>query len=108
MDWSEAVCAKEDPNLFFPEGNRQTVVTMTEQAKRLCASCPIAAQCLEVALRDNAWGIWGGTTMKERKSMLTKMRRGVDARRVKNLHIAELYRGRFNVPDEDENTIIMD
>lgn len=107
QDWSEAVCATENPDTFFPEGNRTTVALLTERAKMLCSACPIASECLDVALKSDTWGIWGGTTQKERKSMLLKMRRSGDARRVKSLHIAELYRGKFRIPDEDENTIVL-
>lgn len=49
-------CHREDPELFFAESP-----TDVEAAKKLCASCPIAAECLAGALeRREPWGVWGG------------------------------------------------
>jgi WhiB family redox-sensing transcriptional regulator len=39
-----------------------------EAAKRICASCPVRANCLVSALRTGeSAGIWGGTTPEERR-----------------------------------------
>lgn len=56
-----------DLNLFFPEdGHRQQAA----RARRVCAACPVAEDCLAYALdhfiRD---GIWGGTTLRQREPM---------------------------------------
>lgn len=65
--WLGAVCAETDPELFFPEKLSNTI--QIRQAKRLCATCPVAIQCLEVALKKPYEGIWGGTMPHERASM---------------------------------------
>ena len=67
FDTSDALCFGEDPEIFMPEGPDH--VKITRQAKAVCASCPIAKTCLEYAIRNNEWGIWGGTTMKERMQL---------------------------------------
>ena len=59
----EALCAQVDPALWFPEkgGSNKT-------ARAICQQCPVRAECLEysLSLEDNPWGIWGGTSMRDR------------------------------------------
>ncbi len=66
--WEELAQCRgvEDQELFFPEhANRSPA-----QAKRICNRCPVRRQCLEVALRnDEAFGIWGGLTERERRDL---------------------------------------
>lgn len=60
-----AACAGQDPELFFPGqgGDART-------AKAICARCPVADICLDVALRNNEHhGIWGGRSERERRAM---------------------------------------
>lgn len=63
-DWVElAVCAQTDPELFFPEKGGSP-----RDAQRVCASCPVAAECLLEALAHvDTSGVWGGTTRKVRR-----------------------------------------
>jgi hypothetical protein len=35
-------------------------------AKRVCDGCEVRQQCLEYAVENNEWGIWGGTLRDER------------------------------------------
>ena len=45
-----------DADLWFAETPADL-----EQAKALCAGCPVRARCLAVALeREEPWGVWGG------------------------------------------------
>lgn len=34
--------------------------------RKLCTRCPIAATCLDLAMRHPEWGIWGATGPKKR------------------------------------------
>ena len=65
--WFAALCAQTDPELFFPEtGN------LPRDAKRVCARCPVCAECLDYALaQDRLYGVWGGTTERERRKLTT-------------------------------------
>lgn len=65
-DWQErALCAQTDPEAFFPEKGGST-----RDAKRICASCEVQAQCLEYALaNDERFGIWGGLSERERRRL---------------------------------------
>lgn len=53
--------------LFFPgRGDLET----TKRAKAVCATCPVAAECLDYALATNQrHGIWGGLSDKERSAV---------------------------------------
>ncbi len=68
-------CASADPELFFPqeiEVSPNKIVSKyvnLSKAKEVCASCPLALQCLEFALRNAEIGIWGGTTESQRESL---------------------------------------
>lgn len=64
------LCAQADPEEFFPEKGAST-----SQAKRVCASCPVRAECLEYALdRGERYGIWGGTSERQRRALLAERR----------------------------------
>lgn len=62
--WQErALCAQTDPEAFFPEKGGST-----REAKRVCLSCDVRAECLEYALEnDERFGIWGGLSERERR-----------------------------------------
>lgn len=66
LGWqSEALCAQTDPEAFFPEKGGST-----RDAKRICESCDVRAQCLEYALaNDERFGIWGGLSERERRRL---------------------------------------
>lgn len=67
-----AACVDEDPELFFPVSEVGRGARQVNQAKAVCARCPVRERCLNAAL-DAGWtGVWGGTTETER----TKLRRG--------------------------------
>ena len=59
---ADALCAQTDPEAFFPDKGGST-----REAKAVCRSCPVVAECLEWALaHEERYGIWGGTSAKER------------------------------------------
>ncbi|MDR2703709.1 MAG: WhiB family transcriptional regulator [Cellulomonadaceae bacterium] len=80
MDWRhEAACLDSDPELFFPIGNTGPALLQIEEAKTVCARCPVTAECLQWALdtgQDS--GVWGGLSENERKTL---KRRAARARR---------------------------
>lgn len=46
-------------------------------AKRICAECPVMAECLEGALeRHEPFGVWGGQLFANGKVLTIKRRRG--------------------------------
>ena len=45
-------------------------VMTTREAKRVCMSCEVRAECLEYALEhDERFGIWGGLSERERRRL---------------------------------------
>ncbi len=66
LSWQErALCAQTDPEAFFPEKGGST-----REAKKICLSCEVRAECLEYALaHDERFGIWGGLSERERRRL---------------------------------------
>jgi WhiB family redox-sensing transcriptional regulator len=59
----DALCAQTDPEAFFPEKGGST-----REAKAICRSCAVQAECLDWALdHDERFGIWGGLSERERR-----------------------------------------
>jgi WhiB family redox-sensing transcriptional regulator len=76
LGWQDrALCAQTDPEAFFPEKGGST-----REAKRVCRSCEVRAECLEYALEhDERFGIWGGMSERERRRL--KRQAGLARRR---------------------------
>jgi WhiB family redox-sensing transcriptional regulator len=61
-----ASCAQIGGDFRFPEGKG----TQNNEAKTICRACPVAAFCLEFAMRTNQTeGIWAATTPFQRANM---------------------------------------
>lgn len=67
-DWrDQALCFGLDPDLFFPIGTSGPAVQQIAEAKKVCAQCPVRAECLEYAIEHKQiHGIWGGLDEEER------------------------------------------
>lgn len=71
-----------DPELFFPVGHTGPALVQVEQARAVCAGCPVRAECLAAAFELQALdarrrvvvGVWGGTTEDERADMVRAVR----------------------------------
>ena len=67
-------CADEtvDPAVFFPEGAEQLAT-----AQAVCATCPLAEQCLADALAlGTSDGVWGGVLLERGAVVAAKRRPG--------------------------------
>lgn len=71
-DWMDEGACKGRTDLFFQgEGANDKLA----QAKRICASCPVSAECLAYALQHNERdGVWGGTSVEERERIRRQRR----------------------------------
>jgi WhiB family redox-sensing transcriptional regulator len=65
-------CHGGNPDLWFAESPVEL-----EQAKALCADCPIRSLCLSEALaRQEPWGVWGGEIIERGAIVARKRPRG--------------------------------
>lgn len=65
----DGMCAQVDPELFFPDKSG------AREAKLICRGCPVQELCLQYALDNKEhWGIWGGTSERERQKIRRDMR----------------------------------
>lgn len=67
-DWAtRAQCSGKDPDALFVRGKAQ------HEAKTVCKTCPVLAQCLAEALDNRTeFGVWGGMTERERRALLRR------------------------------------
>lgn len=66
----DALCAQTDPEAFFPDKGGST-----REAKAVCATCTVAAECLDYALANGErFGIWGGLSERERRKLIKAMK----------------------------------
>lgn len=65
-------CRSNPADLWFAESPADV-----EDAKRLCASCPLVQACLAGALeRREPWGVWGGELFVQGQIVARKRPRG--------------------------------
>ena len=65
----EALCIQTDPEAFFPDKGGST-----RAAKKVCANCPVTAECLEYGLTER-FGIYGGLSERERRVVIAQQKR---------------------------------
>lgn len=67
---TRGTCRNEPPDRFFPSDG-----VGVDIARRLCATCPVQAPCLEYALVQRIdHGVWGGASERERRRILKRRR----------------------------------
>ena len=71
-DWmTDGKCRDMPPSVFFPSDGLGV-----QEAQKICATCPVAEECLEYALVNRIdHGVWGGCSERERRR-LQRRRRG--------------------------------
>jgi WhiB family redox-sensing transcriptional regulator len=63
-------CRHHPPTTFFPSDG-----VGVDRARKICATCPVKAQCLDYALENRIdHGVWGGTSERERRRILKRRR----------------------------------
>lgn len=64
--WAAGASCREvkDPLIFFSDHPNDI-----KNAKSVCGGCPVQVECLEHALKNHEYGIWGGTTERERQKI---------------------------------------
>lgn len=68
-------CKDMPTEIFFPveeEGDYEEYREKIHFAKITCGECPVKPECQAHGLDNEEFGIWGGLTEKERRSVLRK------------------------------------
>ena len=70
-EWmAQGNCADKPPTLFFPSDG-----VGVDVARKICATCPVQAPCLEYALAERIdHGVWGGCSERERRRIAKRRR----------------------------------
>lgn len=68
-DWQrDAACRDLDTDVFFPTSDADA-----EAARAICATCPVATECLEWAIETRQPdGVFGGLTALERHRLVRR------------------------------------
>lgn len=70
VNWLDANCRGLDTELFYtPMADLLEMGMSYRTLRRICFSCPIWEQCLQVAVQDEAYGFWGGLSEEERRHL---------------------------------------
>jgi len=79
LAWQESgACATTGPAdmVWYPGRGKSA-----RYARQICLTCEVRTVCLEYALANNdAFGVWGGTTEKERRRILRDRETTTEAR----------------------------
>lgn len=66
-----SACKGLDPIIFYPATDEEA-----DEAKDVCARCPVLDDCLEHAISNREHnGVWGGATERERQRIIRRRRR---------------------------------
>ena len=77
--FADAACHGAHTTLFFPVSD-----TYADAARAICATCPVAEQCLEYAIETHQPdGVWGGMTGIERHRLVRRRQRVAREERAK-------------------------
>jgi WhiB family redox-sensing transcriptional regulator len=71
-EWmADGKCRQYPPETFFPRDGTGVII-----AQKICATCPVVAECLVYALDNHIdHGVWGGKSERERRRLLRERRR---------------------------------
>lgn len=77
---TNGACVGHDVSMWFPYFEKEEATGETykksqqnsAKAKKICSSCEKRIPCLAYGLQNELWGIWGGYTERERKSLRRK------------------------------------
>lgn len=63
-------CAGVGHEIFFPENEKNVIAV--GKALAFCSGCPVLDECYEYAMDNEEFGVWGGTTARQRRSIKRK------------------------------------
>ena len=71
VNWELAECRESYTDLFYSveEERNANAYWNINAVRTICARCPIWSECLTYAFSNEDYGVWGGMTSLERKSI---------------------------------------
>jgi len=69
----EPPCVHYPPDMFFADLDDEYPVNatyITNEAKKVCYTCPYQLKCLTYAIEENLVGVWGGTSQRQRRDII--------------------------------------
>ncbi|MEU0017997.1 WhiB family transcriptional regulator [Streptomyces rochei] len=74
LDWQDrAACVGLDSRVFYANGKHAR--EQVNAARKVCAACPVAAQCADFAIQTGEkWGVWGGMSQKQLRQRRRRLR----------------------------------
>lgn len=60
-----AACRGLPPKLFYPARG----ATIGRDAQKICHGCPVREECLDYALQNREFGVWGGLSERRRRAI---------------------------------------
>lgn len=70
--FAQAACRGIRTDVFYPEQGGDS-----SSPKSVCEGCPVREECLDYAMATgDRFGVWGGTSGKERSAMRRRQRKG--------------------------------
>lgn len=75
-EWQlHAACGTTSLDIFYSSEHEDT-----REAVAMCRRCPVRRVCLEAAIERGEWfGVWGGTTERERRRLIRRRLEREDA-----------------------------
>jgi WhiB family redox-sensing transcriptional regulator len=71
INWEDAECRGTYTELFYrvEEERNQAAYKYINAVRTICGRCPIQRECLAYAFGNEDFGVWGGLTSLERRSV---------------------------------------
>jgi WhiB family redox-sensing transcriptional regulator len=77
--YADAACRDIDTTVFFPASDAKA-----EEAKAICAACPVREACLDFAIETRQpEGVWGGLTPIERHRLIRRRQKALRKERAR-------------------------
>lgn len=76
-DWARQAACRGLSHLFFGHYREleKARKEREEEAKKICVNCPVRRPCLDEALRNREYEVWGGTNENDRLNLKRRRRR---------------------------------
>jgi WhiB family transcriptional regulator, redox-sensing transcriptional regulator len=71
INWKKAECSESYTELFYTVEEERNIKAYNyiNAVRSICARCPIFRDCLAYGFAHEEYGVWGGMTTAERKSI---------------------------------------